>query len=449
MFDVGSRAPAAAPAWGLALALALRAGPAAAEGAGPSAEELRRRGAAAAAAHEYEKCVDAYAAALEKEPLPSTAGELGLCEEALGRNVAAHDHLLDALAGEVPSAPPPAPAMWRRYRRAADRVDRRIARVLLLVSPPAAEVFVDGRPVGSHASGRAFAVLPGQHTWTAKLPGFADATVTHAARAGDFPDIALLIPGWPPPRPDTPPQGAEHEGAEIGATERAAPAREPVPARGARAKGAPAPAASCASPAPAGRDAAGGACLSVEGCGPAGASPRGRTDPSLVLVGGGLLSAGFTPDAGPGFFVGGEVHFRRREAWGFSVGADVRAVLPAKGGVRARDAKPLDISLIAVAITPCVRYRWAMACVFVDPGGTIAGGSGPLSFQEDNPVLFVVGVGPRLALDVPVVERAGLRAFADLRVSPLRSDVGYVIDRVSTWTQPRVSGFFGAGVSFE
>lgn len=446
MFDVGSGTPAAALAWGLATALLLRAGPAAAEGAGPSAEELRRRGAAAAAAHEYEKCVDAYAAALEKEPLPSTAGELGLCEEALGRNVAAHDHLLDALAGEVPSAPPPAPAMWRRYRRAADRVDRRIARVLLLVSPPAAAVFVDGRPVGSHVSGRAFAVLPGQHTWTAKLPGFADATVTHTARAGDFPDIALLLPGWPPPPPDAaPPGGTENKGIGTGGTEKAASARKP-PAP----TGAPVPAACSASPPPGGRSStAGGARLSGATCGAVDAPPRGRMDPSPVLVGGGLLSAGFTADAGPGFFVGGEVHFRRREAWGFSVGADVRAVLPAKGGLRARDGNPLDISLIAVVIAPCVRYRWVMGCVFVDPGGTVAGGPGPLSFQENNPMLFVVGVGPRLALDVPVLERASLRAFADLRVSPLRADLGYVIDRVSAWTQPRVSGFFGAGVSFE
>lgn len=381
----------------------------------PSAEELRKQGAAAAARRNYEACVQSYSAALELGHSPSIAGELGLCEEALGRNVAAHDHLLEALAGEVPAAPPPAAAMWARYRRAAARVDRRIVRVLLLVSPPAATVLLDGHPLGSHVSGRSFAVLPGEHTWTARLPGFADATVTHTARAGDFPDIALFISGWSPPPPNLP------------APPVAPPAR-PEPREPS--------------------DAVKGAGSSQGKQGVIAAPTWRNMDPNLVFLAGGLLSAGFTADVGPGFFVGAEAHFNRKEDWGFSVGADVRAALPTWTATRPKSGKPFEVSLIALSAAPCVRYRWVMGCAFIDPGISVGGGPPPLS-AEKSFVLFMLGMGPRLAADILVTEHVGIRAFADLRFSPLRSDLGYRMDGELLWLHPPVSGFFGLGATFQ
>src|SRR4051812_34473210 len=61
--------------------------------------ELLRKGAAASAGRQYQTCVDAYSAAFALDPEHTTAGELGLCEEALGHFVEAHDHLLYALEG--------------------------------------------------------------------------------------------------------------------------------------------------------------------------------------------------------------------------------------------------------------------------------------------------------------------------------------------------------------
>lgn len=398
---------------------------------------LRARGAAAAAAKDYEECIRHYSAALALQVDGATAGELGLCEEVLGRNVAAHDHLLMALEREVRAAPAKVRARWKLFRAAALRVDMRVARVALFVTPLEAEVLLDGKSLGTQVSGTYFAVEPGTHTWVARLPHNHDAqvTVTATARGGSLPHIGLTIPSEPTPAPPPP------------------SSTPPAPA-------APSTCAACEAPrlpemAPC--EAADGLPMTVDLCDALRIRWR-RMDPTLGLVAGGLLSLGFTADVGPGFFLGGEAHWRREEDWGFQVGAEARLVIPTKAGfaptnpgVSQADAR-LDLMVLELAVVPCARYKWVLGCVFIAPGMTLD--FGPLTETPEwggpgSGPTFLFGVGPRLAADIPLTERFGVRAFADLRFNPGLPPTTYTVNKLyKVWEEPVVSGFLGLGIWF-
>jgi len=316
--------------------------------------------------------------------------------------------LLVALEGEGSPSTGGAQARWDRYRAAFERVGDRVARVIVFVRPNEAEVLVDGKSLGKRVSGRYFAVLPGQHTWTARLDGYQTDEVTHSVRAGDMPDVTLAL---------------RERGVER--------AMKPPPARGQPDLG-----AAC--------DADCEERIGLKLRRDLEHWVRHRMEPTLALTAGGLLSAGFTADVGPGFWVGGEARWGAPDGVGFSVGIEVRTLLPTQGGVRS-NGKPMDISLVTAGIAPCVRYRWGMGCAVVDAGVSIAGGPPPLSFPQGS-CLAMLGVGPRLAIDLPIFGPLAARAFADLRFSPL--DTGYVNQGAPTWRSPLVSGLFGVGVAF-
>jgi hypothetical protein len=413
-----------------ALSLFLPPLPASAQPAAESAASLIDKGAAAATAGQYEDCVKAYSTALKLRPESyPVAAELGICEAALGQLVEAYDHLLYSLNGEVQNPPGHPVGIWKRYREAFERVTQRVARVFLTVQPPEAEVFLDGRSVGTFASGRHFGVLPGKHTWTARLEGYDDpAPVRHSARAGDLPDVVLILVPHPPPEP-----------AAV-----AAPPPVSVPVR------VPAP-----TPWPAPEPPCKGAMnvrMSPDMCRLFSTLYRKKMDPTLMLLAGGIASVGFTADVAPGFWLGGEARWRDKEEVGFQLGLEFRTLLPATGSFRST-GQPLTVSLVALALSPCGRYKWVSGCAVVDAGLSIAGGPPPLSFDK-GPLLFMLGMGPRLAVDIPINERFGVRAFADLRFSPLRSDLGYpdlsrTDGKVAGWRHPPVSGILGLGMSFK
>jgi len=380
-----------------------------------SAARWREKGAVAARAGKLGECIEAYSAALALEPDPATAGELGLCEEAVGRNLDAYEHLVVALEGEVPAAPPPAPELWSRYRAGMQRLLRRVALVLVSVQPPNAEVLLDGRSFGKNVSGRLFAVLPGRHTWTARLPGRAEVSVPQTVHGGDVPDLLLVLP---PPGPS--PAPAEKPACE---------ACRPVP-------GPP------VEPCP----PAGGVPMTVDLCNAFRAVLR-RMDPTVGVVAGGMLSLGFTADVGPGFFLGGELAWARKEEWGFHLELDARTLLPTKGWQSPTTGRVLDITFIDFALMPCGRYKWALGCAFIDAGMVWQGGSALEGHKGGLDLTFMLGVGPRLAADIPITERFGVRAFADLRVSTLPPRGYLFFDQ--GWLEPRVSGFIGLGMSFK
>jgi hypothetical protein len=164
---------------------------------------LLRAGASAARKKDFAACIDAYSSALDIEETPVTLGELGLCEEAAGRNADAHRHLAAAL--RAPRVDPKDPR-WQAFGDAFARAGARVAQVYIAVDPPQADVIVDGRPVGK-ADGRRVALEPGPHTIAARLDGYEDKSETRALEAGSSPSFHLvLVPK--PPAPPVPPASA-------------------------------------------------------------------------------------------------------------------------------------------------------------------------------------------------------------------------------------------------
>jgi hypothetical protein len=261
--------------------------------------------------------------------------------------------------------------------------------------------------------------------------------------------VRMLMGTWPAPRPPPPPVAPcpAAGGAMITAEMcKAFPPVAPCPAAG----GAVITAELCkAFPLVAPCPAAHGAPMTVEMCNGIRAVLQ-PMDPTFGLIVGGALSFGFTADVGPGLFLAGEAHWRRKEDWGFHLALEPRFFFPTKAGVTT-SGDVLDVSLLDFAVVPCARYKWALGCAFVDAGVTFGTGpavSGPEDEDRGLRPLFMLGMGPRLAVDVPITDHVGVRAFADLRFSPL-PPTGHKQNGVTIiWQHPPVSGFVGLGVSF-
>lgn len=168
--------------------------------------------------------------------------------------------------------------------------------------------------------------------------------------------------------------------------------------------------------------------------------PRSCMDIVPVLLAGGALSLGLTADPGGGAWLAGEVRFGET----FSAAIDARVLFPSR--VVPTAGETFDLTMVSFGLVPCARWKWLLGCVTADLGmfigsGIYAPGGGPT-------VLATFGVGPRLAAQVPITERFGLRAFADLRIAPIPTHVGFQ-DSPGTWDSNPVSGLFGLGVTFE
>jgi hypothetical protein len=156
-----------------------------------------RAGFDAAQKKNFAACIDAYASALRIEASSTALGELGLCEEATGRNVDAYHHLAAALRspGVDPKKEP-----GKRFGDGLATVSARVAQVFLAVDPPHASVVIDGRPRGK-AEGRSVILEPGPHTFAARLEGYRDAIDPRQLEAGDAPTIHLILHPKPKPAP--------------------------------------------------------------------------------------------------------------------------------------------------------------------------------------------------------------------------------------------------------
>jgi hypothetical protein len=379
-----------------------------------------KKGARAAAKGDFAACAGAYEEAARLAPEPATFGELGLCEEQLGRHVAAFDHVRRALEGEPPPARGGGRGRWAALHDALERLRAHVARAIVIVSPPDGEVWLDGVSIGKDVSGRYVTVAPGEHTWTARRAGYKDATFTHELRAGDLPDVRLAMDPVPPvPEEKAPPcdeacrRRLREEGKEEGKREARAEQRAEVRAQVQRE-----------------------VQREVE------AIYAARVDPSLSLFAGGLLSAGLTLDVGPGFVIGGDARWRAYDQIGFSVGLEAQAFLPTKILVFPT-GYPVDLSQVTAGVPMCLRYRWAAGCGVIDAGMIIAGSRGPLHGVAPDATF---GAGPRLMVDLLFGERFGVRAFADLRILLGGAPTYHVEDQ--EWKEPRVMGRFGLAVSF-
>lgn len=175
------------------LLLAIPSRAAADPAAGDRAElpALRKAGAEAAKAKNWQACIAAYSRAAEIEADPITFGELGLCEEGAGRYSSAHPHLTRALSGMAPGA-----ARRDKYQAALRRVAELVAIVFVSVLPTDARVLVDGRPVGIY-DGRYVVVSPGPHVFAARKRGYKDAVKSLTANAGEMPSVEFALTKLP------------------------------------------------------------------------------------------------------------------------------------------------------------------------------------------------------------------------------------------------------------
>ncbi|WP_437674388.1 PEGA domain-containing protein [Sorangium sp. So ce131] len=170
------------------------------------ARDAIRRGDEARRAARWGEAALAYRAALEERrgpPLsPATraevAGELGLCELALGAHRDAAEHLRFSL--DHRSALPV--EQQRRFEAGQAQAEREVGALFLAVSPRDAEVLLDGRSLGAPRPVHVVFVEPGPHTVRARLAGYADAVAGIEAVRGASSSVTLaLAASTPVPAP--------------------------------------------------------------------------------------------------------------------------------------------------------------------------------------------------------------------------------------------------------
>ncbi|WP_437801299.1 PEGA domain-containing protein [Sorangium sp. So ce693] len=157
-----------------------------------------RRGQRARAAGQWTEAHAAYKAAFDAADPESTtereraeiAGELGLCELALGKYRDAAEHLTWSL--EQREALPA--ALQKRFEEGLRKATPHVAKLRVSVDPPDAEVFVDGKAVGRIARVYTLFVEPGLHMVRARAPGGEDAFQSVRAVAKAEHELSLHVP---------------------------------------------------------------------------------------------------------------------------------------------------------------------------------------------------------------------------------------------------------------
>ncbi|WP_437950172.1 hypothetical protein WME98_04660 [Sorangium sp. So ce296] len=174
--------------------------PSGAASARSEAEEAFARGERARRAGRWEEAEASYRAAWQADPRPELAGELGLCELALGRFRDAAEHLRESLRD--PEALQQ--AARRRFSEGLQRAEREVSPATIAVSRPEAEVFIDGRRIGQGQADYFVYVEPGRHEARGKLEGYVDGVFPFEARRGLESIIGLHLEPKPPPEPAAP-----------------------------------------------------------------------------------------------------------------------------------------------------------------------------------------------------------------------------------------------------
>jgi hypothetical protein len=131
---------------------------------------------------------------------PRAAGQLGLCEQALGQWADAEGHLLEALKAD---ADPWVKKSRRVLEDALVIVKSHIARVEVQGEPEGAEVLINGLVVGKLPLSGPVRVAAGELEIELRAPGFAREAKTLRLDAGQYQRVVLRAskPGAPPPVP--------------------------------------------------------------------------------------------------------------------------------------------------------------------------------------------------------------------------------------------------------
>lgn len=169
---------------------------------------------------------------------------------------------------------------------------------------------------------------------------------------------------------------------------------------------------------------------------------------SLGLSTGLIMTLGYTSDPGLGVFLGAEL----RPIEPFSFELQLRGILPSRvvtsepfdPSQQYGTPKEPDFSNIAMLLVPCFRYSYFLGCAV-----------GQFGFSVHNtPARAVIGqsigVGPRLGVEIPFLERFAVRVWGDA-IFELPPGTYVLQDENLQWTQSLVAGFLGAGlvVSFK
>ena len=116
-------------------------------------------------------------------------GELGLCALALHRYRDAAERLAESLSHRKTLSL----ALQRRFEDGRARAEARIVRLYLGVSPPDAEVLIDGKPVGGKAAARELFLEPGQHVVRGRLSGYSFYEESFSSSAGEARNILVHL----------------------------------------------------------------------------------------------------------------------------------------------------------------------------------------------------------------------------------------------------------------
>jgi hypothetical protein len=166
-----------------------------------TAEDLLRRARQARDARRWAEAEAAYEAALKAADAAWTtdaeraeiAAELGLCELALGSHRDAADHLAQSLRHRGALRSP----LAERAEEGLLKAESRVVTLYLGVSPPDAEVFLDGKALGRRAPTYELFLEPGQHTVRARLDGHSEAVGAFDGQAGKASSLTLKLPRAP------------------------------------------------------------------------------------------------------------------------------------------------------------------------------------------------------------------------------------------------------------
>lgn len=169
---------------------------------------------------------------------------------------------------------------------------------------------------------------------------------------------------------------------------------------------------------------------------------------SVSLALGGVMSLNYSADPGPGVWINAEL----RPIEMISIGAEVRGLFPSRvvADMPVDPTKPFgtpkepDVSNLSGMLVPCFRYSWLMLCGVAHLGLTIAQTPG------GRTSLPIMGLGPRLGLEIPFADRFFVRAQGDVLFNFTNNGLE-LYDENLRWAQNLVSGFLGVGlgVSFK
>jgi hypothetical protein len=170
-------------------------------------EELIRQGVDLRHAGKDSRALPLFQKAYELERTPRSAGQLGLCELALGYFVAAEGHIGEATAS---SGNPWVEKFRETLASSLEEAHRNVGAISVTGGPAGATVIVDRQPVGALPLERPLRLIKGPHTLGLQAPGHVAQSRSITVAGADAQTVAVTlepeaaaVPAAPPPTTET------------------------------------------------------------------------------------------------------------------------------------------------------------------------------------------------------------------------------------------------------